>query len=272
MADRRQEIAATRAAYKNSPSVLKLCDVAEHALSEPERIAQAERRGAEAMREAAAKWLVDGAKMQDEAAKFLGREGNLSERDSCQSLARAHRETATAIRALPLPDAPAEVDRIEAARRDGEAAGIERAARWHEGTADMHAALILDLEREDERARIAAMEEAEHRQNADAIRSLTPAPAEPSAPAAPQSRAELEAIREARIAAREEEVAKLREGLKDVLASLVATVSLLGRIPNARLAAPSNKMFEQMMLDYEATIERARARLQGQGGDDGKTV
>jgi hypothetical protein len=229
-----------------------------HALSEPERIAQAERRGAEAMRGK----CVDVAHMLAKTIRAAGRGGVAEWTANNIAVALSH---------VTAPDAPDEVDRIEAARREGEAAGIERAARWAFDRAELLRARARTSD--DATWRHKEQHAADQLEIADrTIRSLTPAPAEPSAPVAPQSRAELEAIREARIAAREEEVAKLREGLKDVLASLVATVSLLGRIPNARLAAPSNKMFEQMMLDYEATIERARARLQGQGGDDGKTV
>ena len=46
------------------------------------------------------------------------------------------------------------------------------------------------------------------------------------------------------------------EALKDVLASLVATHSLLSRSP--KTAAPSNKMFDQMLKDYKKSIERGR--------------
>ncbi len=46
------------------------------------------------------------------------------------------------------------------------------------------------------------------------------------------------------------------EALKDVLASLVAAHSLLSRSP--KTAAPSDKMFDQMLKDYEKSIERGR--------------
>lgn len=46
---------------------------------------------------------------------------------------------------------------------------------------------------------------------------------------------------------------------KDVLASLVAAVSLLKR--GSKKAAPSDRMFDQMIADYERSIERGRAAL-----------
>lgn len=45
----------------------------------------------------------------------------------------------------------------------------------------------------------------------------------------------------------------------DLLASLVAAVSLLKR--GSKKAAPSNRMFDQMIADYERAIERGRAAL-----------
>jgi hypothetical protein len=55
------------------------------------------------------------------------------------------------------------------------------------------------------------------------------------------------------------EIEKLREAALDALASLVAAHSLLKR--GGKKAAPSDKMFEQMLCDYDATITRARAVL-----------
>ena len=53
--------------------------------------------------------------------------------------------------------------------------------------------------------------------------------------------------------------------LKDVLASLVAARSLLSRAP--KTVAPSNTMFDMMLSDYAASIERGRAALaQKEGG------
>ena len=52
------------------------------------------------------------------------------------------------------------------------------------------------------------------------------------------------------------------EALKDVLVNLVAAVSLLEHSP--KTAAPSNKMFDQMLADYRASIERGRAALADQ--------
>jgi len=54
-------------------------------------------------------------------------------------------------------------------------------------------------------------------------------------------------------------LAKAREALLDTLASLVAAVSLLERSP--KTAAPSNRMFDQMLTDYRASIKRARTAL-----------
>ncbi len=50
-----------------------------------------------------------------------------------------------------------------------------------------------------------------------------------------------------------------REIVLDLLSSLVAAVSLLKRSP--KKAAPSDKMFDQMILDYERAIERGRKFL-----------
>jgi hypothetical protein len=54
-------------------------------------------------------------------------------------------------------------------------------------------------------------------------------------------------------------------GTKDVLirvtASLAAAISILERTPKAKMAAPSNTMFEQMLTDYRNSLEAARAAL-----------
>jgi hypothetical protein len=50
-----------------------------------------------------------------------------------------------------------------------------------------------------------------------------------------------------------------RDVLVDVLAHLVAAVSLLER--GGKKAAPSDKMYRQMLKDYHASIERGRAFL-----------
>lgn len=55
------------------------------------------------------------------------------------------------------------------------------------------------------------------------------------------------------------ENARLREGLLDSSASLAAAISLLER--GGKRAAPSNKMFDQMLKDYQSSLERARALL-----------
>ena len=53
---------------------------------------------------------------------------------------------------------------------------------------------------------------------------------------------------------------KLREALIDTTASLVASVSLLER--GGKKAAPSDKMFAQMLVDYKNSIDRARAAIE----------
>ena len=47
--------------------------------------------------------------------------------------------------------------------------------------------------------------------------------------------------------------------LIDILASLVAAVSLLKR--GSKKAAPSDRMFDQMIADYEQSIKRGRAAI-----------
>ena len=54
---------------------------------------------------------------------------------------------------------------------------------------------------------------------------------------------------------------RLREALIDTTASLVASVSLLER--GGKKAAPSDKMFAQMLVDYKNSIDRARAAIEG---------
>jgi hypothetical protein len=55
------------------------------------------------------------------------------------------------------------------------------------------------------------------------------------------------------------ESTKHREIVTDLLSSLVAAVSLLKR--GSKKAAPSNRMFDQMIADYEGAIDRGRAAL-----------
>ena len=62
-----------------------------------------------------------------------------------------------------------------------------------------------------------------------------------------------------RVAELEAENARLYESTMDCLASLCAAHSLLSRSP--KTAAPSDKMFDQMLADYAATIGRTRAAL-----------
>ena len=54
-------------------------------------------------------------------------------------------------------------------------------------------------------------------------------------------------------------VAKLEAAAINVAASLAAAISLLER--GGKKAAPSDKMFEQMLVDYRNSLERARAAL-----------
>ena len=60
-------------------------------------------------------------------------------------------------------------------------------------------------------------------------------------------------------------IAELETALVDVTACLVAAVSLLER--GGKKAAPSNKMFDQMIVDYKNCIERSRAALKGEWDD-----
>jgi hypothetical protein len=52
-----------------------------------------------------------------------------------------------------------------------------------------------------------------------------------------------------------------REALISVTASLAAAISLLERTPKAKMAAPSNTMFAQMLDDYRRSLEKGRAAL-----------
>lgn len=53
--------------------------------------------------------------------------------------------------------------------------------------------------------------------------------------------------------------AALVEALKDVTAHLAAAISLLSRSP--KTGAASNKMFDQMLIDYDNSAARGRAAL-----------
>jgi len=70
-----------------------------------------------------------------------------------------------------------------------------------------------------------------------------------------------------RILALEAHKAALVEALKDAGTSLVAAHSLLSR--SSKKAAASDKMFDQMLKDYQASIDRTRATLAKHGGDNG---
>ncbi|HEX3587762.1 MAG TPA: hypothetical protein VH024_17315 [Candidatus Angelobacter sp.] len=57
----------------------------------------------------------------------------------------------------------------------------------------------------------------------------------------------------------------VEDALRDLLANLVAAVSLLER--GSKKAAPSDKMFDQMIVDYKRSIARGRVFL-GMGSQD----
>jgi hypothetical protein len=68
---------------------------------------------------------------------------------------------------------------------------------------------------------------------------------------------------EIKLAAKDREIAALRKAAISVGASLAAAISLLER--GGKKAAPSDKMFKQMLVDYRGSLERARAALKGNG-------
>jgi len=83
--------------------------------------------------------------------------------------------------------------------------------------------------------------------------------------------AALSALREARAAeilAAERERDALREALLNALASLVAATSLLER--GGKKAAPSDKMFAQMLVDYNKSAAAARAALTANHSEHGE--
>ncbi len=55
-------------------------------------------------------------------------------------------------------------------------------------------------------------------------------------------------------------IAELEAALKDTTVCLVAAVSLLES--GGKKAAPSNEMFDQMLVDYKNGVKRARAALE----------
>ena len=65
----------------------------------------------------------------------------------------------------------------------------------------------------------------------------------------------------------EERLTKAVEASIRTAASLAAAISLLERTPKAKKSAPSDKMFDQMLSDYRATLENARAILKEIGDD-----
>jgi hypothetical protein len=85
------------------------------------------------------------------------------------------------------------------------------------------------------------------------LSALQPSPAKPRAAEARATAAEADA------AAARTRVRELEERLRDILLSLNAATSLLSRSP--KTAAPSDKMFDKMLADYEASAERAHRAL-----------
>lgn len=70
------------------------------------------------------------------------------------------------------------------------------------------------------------------------------------------------------IAAAEARIAELvaaptHQAIMHAVASLAAAISLLERTPETRWAAPSNKMFAQMLDDYRNALANARTALGG---------
>ena len=147
---------------------------------------------------------------------------------------------------MPLPDSPADMGVMEwmqvKDRMRQAADELEKARAELEG----HLQLIEVLE-EQRDAALARAEAAERER--DWHKSLT------------QSHDLLadNAALKARANAAEAKVAKLREALIDILASLVASVDLLER--GGKKAAPSDKMFAQTLVDYKNRIERGRAAV-----------
>lgn len=77
-------------------------------------------------------------------------------------------------------------------------------------------------------------------------------------------------------AGQSEAASQLRETTVDVLASLVAALSILRRAQEQKrkpsLAVASDKMFEQMLKDYDASVERARTSLAAGSASPGVTA
>ena len=67
-----------------------------------------------------------------------------------------------------------------------------------------------------------------------------------------------------KIAALKAENERLRAAAISTMASLAATISLLER--GGKRAAPSDKMFAQMLVDYHKSLSDARAALETTNG------
>lgn len=76
------------------------------------------------------------------------------------------------------------------------------------------------------------------------------------------------AIREAEAAGE----VKSDDVLIQALASLAAAISLLERMPKAKKAAPSDKMFEQMLTDYRNALEAGRTFIRARTDKDSSDV
>lgn len=59
---------------------------------------------------------------------------------------------------------------------------------------------------------------------------------------------------------------RVKETIKNLLAHLIAAISLLER--GSKKIAPSDKMFDQMLKNYKTAIERNRATLKGKFNDE----
>lgn len=73
------------------------------------------------------------------------------------------------------------------------------------------------------------------------------------------ARAAIDELRRLNLLSDGERVGERKDILVDVLAHLVAAVSLIER--GGKKAAPSDKMYRQMLKDYHASIERGRQHL-----------
>ena len=112
-----------------------------------------------------------------------------------------------------------------------------------------HREAMADLEITSARRIVLEVIEDRTRENAKAAEHLA------------RAEGEIERLR-VRLAAAERRAEEAEVLLIDVMASLAAAISLLERAGKpAKKAAPSDQMFDQMLEDYRASLERARAAL-----------